>query len=158
LKLTRVDSAEHLKTDADAAIYLADSFASNDPAVMTRALNTVVRARSTVSEVARVTGLSREGVTRALGEGGDPRISTFAGILGAVGLGMMITPKKVDLAAKRVVRKGDTIKTKTLNVQSAGRVAADGNATGAAPRASAKTVAKKARPLPVLKGRRVAAR
>lgn len=67
--LTRFDAMAYF-ADADGqAELLADAFDSRDAAYITTALRTVVRARG-VAQVARDTGLTRQQLSRLLGEGG----------------------------------------------------------------------------------------
>jgi len=77
LKLRKWDSAEHLKTEEDMALYLEACLqeAGDDAAFIAKALGTIARAKG-MSQLARDTGLGREGnssfatilkVTAALG-------------------------------------------------------------------------------------------
>lgn len=47
LKTTRWDSAEHLKTDEDIALYLKACLEEDDPALITQAPGVIARARGT---------------------------------------------------------------------------------------------------------------
>ena len=60
---TRWDSAEHLKTEEDIQLYLEACMedAGDDPAFVVHALGVVARARN-MSQLARDTGMSREGL------------------------------------------------------------------------------------------------
>ncbi len=86
-KFSRYDSADYLETQDDVAAYLDAVMAEggDDPAYVTRALGVVARARN-ISKLARDTGMSREGIYKALSEDGNPSFATVAKIAGALGL------------------------------------------------------------------------
>ena len=84
------DSAELLQSPAKMAAYIEAAFEDGDPAVITHALGVVARAKG-MSEVARESGLSREALYKALLADGDPKLSTFFGVLKA--LGMKVTAR-----------------------------------------------------------------
>lgn len=83
---TRWDSAEHLKTEEDIQLYLAACLeeAGDDPAFIVHALGVVARAGN-MSQLARDTGLSREGLYKALSPGGNPAFSTVVKVARALG-------------------------------------------------------------------------
>ncbi len=89
---TSYDSADYLETEADIAAYLDAvlSDGSGDPAYLTRALGVVARARN-ISQLARDTGMSREGIYKALSGEGNPSFATVAKIARALGLRISIT-------------------------------------------------------------------
>ena len=62
---SRYDKADYLKTEEDIALYLEAVMeeASDDPALITHALGDIARARN-MSQLARDTGMSREGLFR----------------------------------------------------------------------------------------------
>src|SRR6266568_4590401 len=64
LKLRKWDSAAHLETEADIARYWEACLEEgrDDPAFITSALGNIARARG-MSQLARKTGLTREGMT-----------------------------------------------------------------------------------------------
>ena len=63
LKLRKWDSAAHLKTEEDIALYWEACLeeAAEDPAFITAALATIAKARG-MTALARETGLTREGL------------------------------------------------------------------------------------------------
>ena len=73
LKLRKWDSAEHLNSDEDIALYLDACLeeAGNDPAFIAKALGNIARARG-MSQLARETGLGRESLYKALSGEGNP--------------------------------------------------------------------------------------
>lgn len=91
---TRFDAADYLDTEADIAAYLdaviEDS--DGDPAALTRALGTVARARN-MSQLARDTGLTREGLRKALSGDGNPTFSTLHKVARALGLRLTFQPR-----------------------------------------------------------------
>ena len=84
---SRYDSADYLKTEADIVGYLeaAVEEAAGDPAFIAKALGTVARARN-LSQLARDTGLTREGLYKALSEDGNPSLGTVMKVAHALGL------------------------------------------------------------------------
>lgn len=83
----RHDSAEYLKTEEDMAAYLDACFAEagDDPAFITRALGTIARARG-MTQLARDTGISREGLYKALSGEGNPEFATILKVMHALGI------------------------------------------------------------------------
>lgn len=81
------DSADYLETEEDIAAYLDAVMeeGGSDPAYVTRALGVVARARN-ISKLARDTGMSREGIYKALSDEGNPSFATVAKIAAALGL------------------------------------------------------------------------
>ena len=90
---TRWDSAEHLKTEEDIQLYLEACFeeAGDDPAFITHVLGVVARARN-MSQLARDTGLTREGLYKALSPEGNPTLSTVVKVAKALGFKLTIQP------------------------------------------------------------------
>ncbi len=88
---TRWDSAEHLKTEEDIKLYLEACLeeAGDDPAFIVHALGIVARARN-MSQLARDTGLTREGLYKALSPEGNPTFSTVAKVAKALGFRLTV--------------------------------------------------------------------
>jgi probable addiction module antidote protein len=95
LNLKKWDSAEYLATQEDMALYLDACIeeAGDDPAFIAKALGNIARAHN-MSELARKTGLSREGLYKALSGEGNPSFSTIMKVAKALGLGLSFVPKK----------------------------------------------------------------
>jgi len=93
IKTTRWDSAEYLKTDEDIQLYLEACLeaAGDDPALIVQALGVVARAKN-MSQLARDTGLTREGIYKALSPEGNPTFATVAKIAKALGFQLTIQP------------------------------------------------------------------
>ncbi len=90
-KTTRWDSAEYLKTDEDIQLYLEACMeeAGDDPAFIVHALGVIARARS-MTQLAKETGLTREGLYKALSPEGNPTFATVAKVAKALGLKITI--------------------------------------------------------------------
>lgn len=87
LKLTKWDSASHLKTEEDMADYFHACMeeAGDDPAFIAHALGVIARARG-MSQLAKDTGLAREGLYKALSGEGNPEFATILKVIKALGL------------------------------------------------------------------------
>ncbi|MGH8529793.1 MAG: addiction module antidote protein [Nevskiales bacterium] len=84
---TRWDSAEHLKTEEDIAAYLEAVMeeGGDDSEFIAHALGVIARARN-MSQLARDTGISREGLYKALSGAGNPSFATVMKVASALGL------------------------------------------------------------------------
>ncbi len=85
LKTTPWDSAELLDTPEAIAAYIEAAFEDGDPSLITHALGVVARAKG-MSQLARDAGVTREALYKALTPEGDPKLSTFLGVLKALGM------------------------------------------------------------------------
>ena len=79
------DSADVLDTPAAIAAYLEAALEEDDPALLTHALGVIARAQG-MAKIAEEAGVTREALYKALSADGDPRLSTFLGVLRALGL------------------------------------------------------------------------
>lgn len=81
------DAASYLKTDADCALYLQAVIdeADGDPAMVVTALGEIARARG-MMQLARETGLTREGLYKTLSAGGNPSFATVMKVCRALGV------------------------------------------------------------------------
>jgi probable addiction module antidote protein len=86
-EFTRYDSADYLATVEDAAAYLeaAVAEAGDDPAFIAHALGVIARSGN-LSDLARRTGMSREGLYKALSADGNPSFATIVKVANALGL------------------------------------------------------------------------
>ena len=86
-KTKRWDSAQYLETEEDIQSYLDAVLeeGGDDPAYIVHALGVVARAKN-MSQLARDTGLSREGLYKALSDEGNPTFATVTKIAKALGL------------------------------------------------------------------------
>lgn len=81
------DSAAHLRNEEEIALYLEACMeeGGDDPAFVARALGVVARARN-MSQLARDTGMTREGLYKALSGEGNPTFATVLKVARALGL------------------------------------------------------------------------
>ncbi|MGL4176000.1 MAG: addiction module antidote protein [Dermatophilaceae bacterium] len=81
------DPADYLDDLEDVAAYLEIALAASreDPAAVPRALGVIARSQN-MSELARRTGMSRDGLYKALSADGNPTWSTILKITDALGL------------------------------------------------------------------------
>lgn len=83
--LTQWDAVDHLATEEDMALYLEACLEENDPALLAAALGDIARARG-MAQLARDTGLTREGLYKALSVDGNPSLATIMKVMGALGI------------------------------------------------------------------------
>ena len=86
-KFSRWDSSEYLKTDEDMAIYFEICTADDpgDGSLIRSALRAISRARG-MTQLARDTGISRDGLYTALSAEGNPSFATILKVTRALGL------------------------------------------------------------------------
>lgn len=91
---SRYDSADYLKGEGDIRLYLEAVMdeGSDDPAFIAHALGVVARARN-MSQLARDTGLTREGLYKALSADGNPSFATVMKVAKALGLRLTLAPE-----------------------------------------------------------------
>lgn len=93
-KFTRWDPAENLESDADMAAYL-DACMLADPgdgSLVRAALSDIARARG-MAEVARKSGITREGLYKALSAQGNPEFGTIFRVVRALGVRLQAVPE-----------------------------------------------------------------
>ncbi len=86
-KFTRWDAADDLKTEAEMVQYL-DICLEEDPgdgSLIRRGLGSIARARG-MTQLAHDTGISREGLYRALSADGNPEFGTVMKVIRALGV------------------------------------------------------------------------
>jgi probable addiction module antidote protein len=86
-KFLRWDPADDLKTEEDIALYF-QACVDEDPgdgSLVRAALGDIARARG-MSQLARDTGLAREGLYKALSPEGNPEFATVMKVIKALGL------------------------------------------------------------------------
>ena len=89
------DAAAYLKTEKDCARYLQAAIdeSDGDPSVIVVALGDIARARG-MMEMARETGLTREGLYKALSREGNPSFATIVKVCKALGLTLHAEPTR----------------------------------------------------------------
>ena len=75
------------------AAYLAECAEGDDPRLVAHALGAIARARN-LSQLARDTGMTRAGLSRALAYDGNPSFATVSKVAKALGLKISVTPAK----------------------------------------------------------------
>lgn len=116
LKTTPWDSADYLKTEADRTAYLQACLeeAPDDPAFIAQALGAVARSHN-MSQLARDTGLTREGLYKALSDEGNPSFGTVLKVVNALGYRLaLVSRKKATRAAKSAAKKRPAAKETTV--------------------------------------------
>lgn len=92
-KFTRWDAVDYLKTEEDMVLYL-DACLDEDPgdgSLIRAALNDVARAKG-MSRLAKDTGITREGLYKALAPSGNPEFSTMLKVIKALGIKLHAVP------------------------------------------------------------------
>ncbi len=92
-KLKKWDSAAHLRSEEDVALYLEACLeeAGDDAAFVAKALGTIARAKG-MSQLARDTGLGRESLYKALSGEGNPSFATILKVTHALGIKLHAAP------------------------------------------------------------------
>jgi probable addiction module antidote protein len=91
VKVSKFDAADYLKTPAAIAAYLTEAFETNDPGYICTALDTVARAKG-ISDVAKVTGLSRESLYKTFKETARPEFDTVRKVMRSLGVKLVAEP------------------------------------------------------------------
>jgi probable addiction module antidote protein len=91
IQTTAWDSAAHLKTEEDIQLYLEACLEEDDPALLVHAFGVIARSRN-MSQLARETGMSREGLYKALSPDGNPSFDTVAKVAKALGFKLTVEP------------------------------------------------------------------
>ena len=91
VKTTKWDPAEHLETPEDVAMYLSVVLEENDPALLSVALGDIARSKG-MAALSKETGLTKQGLYKALSENGDPRLSTLMKVTKSLGFQLSIKP------------------------------------------------------------------
>lgn len=89
IETTRWDITEHLDSDEQIAAYLEAVFEGGDAAEIRDAIGHVARARG-MTDVAAKAGVTRAGLYKALGEGGNPSFDTMLSVLKALGVRLAV--------------------------------------------------------------------
>jgi probable addiction module antidote protein len=93
IKLSKWDSAEHLSTPEEIALYLQACMeeSGDDATFIAKALDNVVRAKS-LTQLAKDAGLERESLYQALSGEGDLSFATVNKVMHALGLKLVLQP------------------------------------------------------------------
>jgi probable addiction module antidote protein len=84
---TRWDPADYMKSEDDMAAYIEACLeeAPDDAALLSAALGDIARAHG-MADLAKRTGLTREGLYKALSRNGNPSLGTVLKVMHALGL------------------------------------------------------------------------
>lgn len=102
LKTKPFDPAVHLDSEETIAAYLEAAAEGGDAAHFASALGDVARARN-MSAIARETGVTRQGLIKALAADGNPSLGMAMRVLSSLGLEMTVRPAKKPAARKKRV-------------------------------------------------------
>ncbi len=105
-KFTRWDAADYLETEEDMALYLDACLEedSGDGSLVRAALNDIARARG-MTQLARDTGLTREGLYRALSASGNPEFSTVFKVIKALKMKLHAAPAVTQSKPRKAPRR-----------------------------------------------------
>jgi probable addiction module antidote protein len=123
-KFARYDSAEYLKGPEEIAEYLAAAFeeGGGDAAYMAHVIGTAARAHG-MMQLAKQTGLTREGLYKALAQGGNPSFDTIVRVMEALGVKLVPhaarapspeAPSRGRTTRSRAARKGERPRPRAL--------------------------------------------
>jgi len=83
------DTADYLQTAEQVKSYLEAALEENDPEFFIQALGIAARSVG-MAQIAKNTGLGRESLYKALGNGKQPRFTTVYKVINAMGLRMQL--------------------------------------------------------------------
>jgi len=89
--LPEFDIAQHLKSDADVVEYLSQILEEGDAGELAAALGHIAKARG-MTEIARVSGIKREALYKALRSNSHPRFDTIQRVFKAFGVKLIAAP------------------------------------------------------------------
>lgn len=82
---TKWDASEYLATEADMAAYLNAALADGDTSVVVAALGDIARAKG-MTQLSKETGITRDGLYKALSPTGNPSFDMVQKVIRAFGL------------------------------------------------------------------------
>lgn len=88
-KVMKWDASEYLETEADIAAYLNAAFEDGDMSVIAAALGDIARAKG-MTQLAKETGITRDGLYKALSPTGNPSFDTVQKVVKAFDLKLCI--------------------------------------------------------------------
>lgn len=89
--LPEFDAARYLENQDSVAAYLTDVLEANDAALLASALGDIARARG-MTEIAKIAGLTREALYKALRPNSAPRFETVSRVCAALGFRLVAQP------------------------------------------------------------------
>lgn len=88
-KPTKWDASEYLESEADIAAYLIAALEDGNTSVIAAALDDIARVKG-MTQLAKETGITRDGLYKALSPTGNPSFDTVQKVVRAFGLRMDI--------------------------------------------------------------------
>lgn len=98
-KYRAFDAANYIETPEDAAHYLTAAAEGGDATHFASAIGDIARARN-MSKLARDTGLTREGLYKALSGDGNPSLDTAMRVLSSLGIRIAAVPQSPNKKSK----------------------------------------------------------
>lgn len=92
-ELLEFDAAPYLDSEEAIAAYLTDILEANDAGLLAAALGDIARARG-MTEIAKVAGITREALYKALRPGSEPRLDTVNRVCAALGVRLIAQPAR----------------------------------------------------------------
>ncbi|CBL46173.1 Predicted transcriptional regulator [gamma proteobacterium HdN1] len=92
--LPTYDAADYLDSEEAVTAYLNAILEENDPSLLASALGDVAKARG-MTQIAKDSGIGRESLYKALRDGANPRFDTINRVMHALGVSLVVVPKKV---------------------------------------------------------------
>ena len=89
MKISKYNTTDYLKTDADIREYLNTSFETGDSNLIARALGDVAKIKG-MSKIAKTTKLDRSSLYNSLTDQGDPKLSTVTKLIKTFGYSISI--------------------------------------------------------------------
>ena len=123
LALEEFDPADYIASDEAAAAYITEALQTNDAAIFAAAVGDVARARG-MSDIAKKSGLAREGLYKALRPDSQPRMETMTRVLQAMNVRLVaqvIPPYETASAGPATAGKAATAKKAPLKKAAARR-------------------------------------
>lgn len=80
-----------METDEDIAAYLNAALEDGDPSLVSAALGDIARARG-MTQLAKETGITRDGLYKALSATGNPSFATVQKVVHALGYKLDVKP------------------------------------------------------------------
>lgn len=91
IAIKRFDASKHFDTPEAQARLIDDALRSGNVGYIANALGVVARARG-MSDLAKETGLSRQGLYETLSESGNPSLDTLMKVISALGIQLHAEP------------------------------------------------------------------
>lgn len=89
--LPAFDAAPYLDSEDAIASYLTDILEANDAGLLAAALGDIARARG-MTDIAKLAGITREALYKALRPGSEPRFDTVSRVCTALGVRLVVQP------------------------------------------------------------------